>query len=142
MKCHACAADISGDARICPVCGADVTAAPIVADPLAEFLGKAKAVGKEAMETDIAKDARQLAEEAIAASRRALASETGKSAAKFAGDAVDAGKGAITTKMGKEMAVGAAIGAVIAIPVPLIGPILGALAGAGIAWYRAKKRDS
>jgi hypothetical protein len=38
------------------------------------------------------------------------------------------------------MAKAAAIGAVIAIPVPFIGPIIGAAAGAGYAYYKAKKR--
>jgi len=42
--------------------------------------------------------------------------------------------------LGKSMAKSAAIGAVIAIPVPFVGPILGAAAGAGYAWYKAKKR--
>ncbi|MBY0521508.1 MAG: hypothetical protein K2P79_13900 [Sphingomonas sp.] len=40
----------------------------------------------------------------------------------------------------KKMAIAAGIGAVLAIPVPFVGPIVGALAGAGITYYRAKKR--
>ncbi len=40
----------------------------------------------------------------------------------------------------KKMAVAAGIGALIAIPVPFVGPIIGALAGAGITYFRAKKR--
>ncbi len=40
------------------------------------------------------------------------------------------------------MAKSAAIGAVIAIPVPFVGPIIGAAAGAGYAWYKAKKREA
>ena len=43
--------------------------------------------------------------------------------------------------LGKSMAKAAAIGAVIAIPVPFVGPILGAAAGAGYAYYKAKRRD-
>ncbi|HZF42890.1 MAG TPA: hypothetical protein VEZ48_05735 [Sphingomonadaceae bacterium] len=43
-------------------------------------------------------------------------------------------------KLGKNMAIAAGIGAVIAIPVPFIGPVIGAAAGAGYAWYKAKKR--
>ncbi|MET0268907.1 MAG: hypothetical protein ABW173_00645 [Sphingomonas sp.] len=41
--------------------------------------------------------------------------------------------------LGGSMAKHAAIGAVIAIPVPFVGPIIGAAAGAGYAWYKAKK---
>jgi len=40
----------------------------------------------------------------------------------------------------KKMAVAAGIGAVIAIPVPFVGPVFGAIAGAGFAYFRAKKR--
>ena len=43
-------------------------------------------------------------------------------------------------KLGKDMAKAAAIGAVIAIPVPFVGPMFGAIAGAGYAWYKAKKQ--
>ena len=43
--------------------------------------------------------------------------------------------------LGKDMAKYAAIGAVIAIPVPFVGPIFGAAAGAGYAWYKAKKKQ-
>jgi hypothetical protein len=42
--------------------------------------------------------------------------------------------------LGKSMAKHAALGALIAIPVPFVGPIFGAAAGAGYAWYKAKKR--
>ncbi len=42
--------------------------------------------------------------------------------------------------LGRSMAKHAAIGAVIAIPVPFVGPLIGAAAGAGYAWYKAKKR--
>jgi hypothetical protein len=38
------------------------------------------------------------------------------------------------------MAKSAAIGAVIAIPIPFIGPVIGAAAGAGYAFWKAKKR--
>jgi hypothetical protein len=44
--------------------------------------------------------------------------------------------------LGKSMAKSAAIGAVIAIPVPFIGPIIGAAAGAGYAYFKAKKREA
>ncbi|WP_374127600.1 MULTISPECIES: hypothetical protein [unclassified Sphingomonas] len=40
----------------------------------------------------------------------------------------------------KKMAIAAAIGAVIAIPVPFVGPFIGAVAGAGITYFRAKRR--
>nr|WP_310522078.1 hypothetical protein [Polymorphobacter sp.] len=142
MKCHACAADVAGDARICPVCGVDLTKAPDTNDTLTEIVDKAKAVGREAMETDIAKDAQKLAEKAVAAGKQALDSDIGRDVTKMAGDAAAAGKSALNTKMGKEMAVGAAIGAVVAIPIPLIGPIMGAVAGAGIAWFRSKSRNA
>lgn len=42
--------------------------------------------------------------------------------------------------LAKSMAKWAALGAVVAIPVPFIGIPLGAAAGAGYAWYKAKKR--
>lgn len=42
--------------------------------------------------------------------------------------------------VGKEMGIAALIGALIAIPVPFVGPIFGAAAGAGYAFFRAKKR--
>ncbi len=41
----------------------------------------------------------------------------------------------------KKMAIWAAVGAVIAIPVPIVGPIIGAAAGAGLAYWKAKKRS-
>ncbi len=41
--------------------------------------------------------------------------------------------------VGKSMARWAALGAVIAIPVPFVGPIFGAAAGAGYAYWKAKK---
>jgi hypothetical protein len=41
--------------------------------------------------------------------------------------------------VGKKMAVWAAVGAVVAIPVPVVGPFLGAAAGAGLAYWTAKK---
>jgi hypothetical protein len=44
-------------------------------------------------------------------------------------------------KLGKGMAKAAAIGAIVGIPVPFIGPVVGAAAGAGYAWYKAKKRS-
>lgn len=40
------------------------------------------------------------------------------------------------------MAKSAAIGALIALPVPFVGPVLGAAAGAGYAYYKAKKRSA
>ena len=43
------------------------------------------------------------------------------------------------SSLGKSMAKHAAIGAVIAIPVPFFGPIIGAAAGAGYAYYKAKR---
>lgn len=140
MQCPACEAVIPGDARICPACGTDVTKASAKPDTVTELVDKARAVGREAMETDIAKDAMKLAETAVAKGRQALDSDIGKDVTKFAGEAASAGKSAMNTKMGKEMAVGAAIGAVIAIPVPFIGPMVGAVAGAGIAWFRARSR--
>jgi len=42
--------------------------------------------------------------------------------------------------VGKSMAKWGPLGAVIAIPIPFIGPVLGAAAGAGYAYYKAKKR--
>ena len=42
--------------------------------------------------------------------------------------------------LGKSMAKAAAIGAVVAIPIHFVGPIIGAAAGAGYAYYKAKKR--
>ncbi len=42
--------------------------------------------------------------------------------------------------VGKSMAKWGALGAVIAIPVPFVGPLIGAAAGAGYAWYKAKKQ--
>ena len=110
MKCHACGADVPGDARICPVCGVDLTKAPQTNDTLTEIVDKAKAVGREAMDTDIARDAQKLAEKAVAAGKKALDSDIGKDVTKMAEDATAAGKSALNTKMGKEMAVGAAIG--------------------------------
>ncbi len=41
--------------------------------------------------------------------------------------------------LGKSMAKWAALGAVVALPVPFVGPIFGAAAGAGYAWFKAKK---
>ena len=43
-------------------------------------------------------------------------------------------------KLGKSMAKWGALGAVVAIPLPFVGPILGAAAGAGYAYYKAKKQ--
>jgi hypothetical protein len=43
--------------------------------------------------------------------------------------------------LGKSMAKAAAIGAVVAIPVPFVGPIIGAAAGAGYAYYKARKAN-
>ena len=43
--------------------------------------------------------------------------------------------------VGKKMAVWAAVGAVIAIPVPIFGPVIGAAAGAGLAYWTAKKKS-
>jgi hypothetical protein len=37
------------------------------------------------------------------------------------------------------MAKAGAIGALIALPVPFVGPIIGAAAGAGYAYFKAKK---
>lgn len=45
-----------------------------------------------------------------------------------------------TPGLGKSMAKWGALGFVVAIPVPVVGPIFGALAGAGYAYYKAKKR--
>ncbi len=42
--------------------------------------------------------------------------------------------------LGKSMAKWGALGAVVALPVPFVGPLIGAAAGAGYAWYKAKKR--
>ena len=42
-------------------------------------------------------------------------------------------------ELGKSMAKWAALGAVVAIPVPFVGPVFGALAGAGYAYWKAKK---
>ena len=42
--------------------------------------------------------------------------------------------------LGRSMAKSGAIGALIAIPIPFVGPIIGAAAGAGYAYYKAKKR--
>jgi hypothetical protein len=42
--------------------------------------------------------------------------------------------------LGKSMAKWGVLGAVVAIPIPFIGPPLGAIAGAGYAWYKAKKK--
>ena len=42
--------------------------------------------------------------------------------------------------LGKSMAKWGALGAVVAIPLPFIGPVIGAAAGAGYAYYKAKKR--
>ena len=42
--------------------------------------------------------------------------------------------------LGKSMAKWGVLGAVVAIPVPFVGPIIGAAAGAGYAWYKAKKQ--
>ncbi|MGN6375977.1 MAG: hypothetical protein ACTHMG_10525 [Sphingomonas sp.] len=41
--------------------------------------------------------------------------------------------------LGKSMAKWGALGAVVAIPIPFIGPVIGAAAGAGYAYYKAKK---
>ncbi len=41
--------------------------------------------------------------------------------------------------LGKSMAKAGAIGALIALPVPFVGPMIGAAAGAGYAYYKAKK---
>ena len=142
MKCQACQAEMPGDARICPACGADVTAQVETPDTLTGFVEKAKAVGREAMDTDIAKDAQKLAEQAIATGKKALDTNVGKDVSRFAEDAAAAGKSAIKTRMGKEMAVGAALGAVVAIPVPFVGPVIGAALGAGIAWFRARSRGA
>ena len=43
-------------------------------------------------------------------------------------------------ELGKSMAKWAALGAVVAIPVPFVGPVLGAAAGAGYAYFTAKKK--
>ncbi|MGW8134918.1 hypothetical protein [Sphingomonas zeae] len=45
-----------------------------------------------------------------------------------------------TPGLGKSMAKWGALGAVVAIPVPFIGPVLGAAAGAGYAYFKAKKK--
>ena len=42
--------------------------------------------------------------------------------------------------LGKRMAKWGAIGAVVGIPMPFIGPVVGAAAGAGYAYYKAKKK--
>lgn len=42
--------------------------------------------------------------------------------------------------LGKSMAKWAALGAVVAIPVPFVGPVIGAAAGAGYAYFKAKKK--
>lgn len=144
MKCPVCAAEIAGDARICPACGADVTAATPPGDGLAGLLESAKGLGREAMATDIAKDAQKLVEQGVEKGtklgREALDTDTGREIARLAAEAKRTSQSALGTRMGKEMAVGAAIGAVIAVPLPFVGPLLGAVAGAGIAWYRAKGR--
>ena len=44
-------------------------------------------------------------------------------------------------EVGKKMAIWAAVGAVIAIPVPFVGPVIGAAAGAGLAYWKAKKKN-
>lgn len=44
--------------------------------------------------------------------------------------------------VGKRMAKYGAIGALIGIPMPFIGPIIGAAAGAGYAYWKAKKAES
>jgi hypothetical protein len=44
-------------------------------------------------------------------------------------------------KLGTSMAKWAALGAVVAIPVPIVGPFIGAAAGAGYAYFRAKKKS-
>ena len=43
-------------------------------------------------------------------------------------------------QVGRRMAKWAALGAVVAIPVPFVGPIIGAAAGAGYAYFKAKKK--
>ena len=43
-------------------------------------------------------------------------------------------------QVGKSMAKWAALGAVVSIPVPFVGPIIGAAAGAGYAYFKAKKK--
>ncbi|CAM3256113.1 MULTISPECIES: hypothetical protein [Sphingomonas] len=45
-----------------------------------------------------------------------------------------------TPGLGKSMAKWGALGAVVAIPVPFVGPVLGAAAGAGYAYFKAKKK--
>ncbi|WP_174287130.1 hypothetical protein [Sphingomonas bacterium] len=45
-----------------------------------------------------------------------------------------------TPGLGKSMAKWGALGAVVAIPLPFVGPIIGAAAGAGYAYYKAKKK--
>ena len=45
-----------------------------------------------------------------------------------------------TPGLGKSMAKWGALGAVVAIPVPFVGPIFGAAAGAGYAYFKAKKK--
>jgi hypothetical protein len=44
-------------------------------------------------------------------------------------------------EVGKKMAIWAAVGAVIALPVPFVGPFIGAAAGAGLAYWKAKKKS-
>jgi hypothetical protein len=44
-------------------------------------------------------------------------------------------------EVGKSMAKWGALGAIVAIPVPFIGPIIGAAAGAGYAYWKAKKKS-
>ncbi|WP_169542518.1 hypothetical protein [Sphingomonas baiyangensis] len=43
-------------------------------------------------------------------------------------------------QVGKSMAKWGALGAVIALPVPFVGSLIGAAAGAGYAYYKAKKK--
>jgi hypothetical protein len=136
MNCPTCNTYNSDAATICTKCGADLAKPAAGGDAVGEFVEKAKAVGREAMDTDIAKDAVRLADAAIAKGRAALDTPLGHKVSDLAGGAADAGKSALATKRGKEVAVGAALGAVIAIPLPFVGPIVGAAIGAGIAWIR------
>lgn len=136
MNCPVCDAPNQDNAMICARCGTDLAKPTSGSDAVGEFVEKAKAVGREALETDIGKDVSRLADKAVAKGREALDTPIGHSVSKLAGEAADAGKSALSTKLGKEVAVGAALGAVVALPLPFIGPIAGAIVGAGIAWIR------
>ena len=99
-----------------------------VADLTDTAFDKAEELRRKAMDSDFGK--------------KALNSDIGRQAVDLAEQASEKAKAAIPNTLARNVAVGAAAGAVVAIPLPFIGPLLGAIVGGGLGYLRTITKKS